>query len=105
MLKQLYLYVVMAVLFAFSQAGIVTHEISHYNDHTQQSQPDKKQHGNEICTLCLSFAHAVGALPATALVFHAVTASDIAYTALVSAILPAVQTAYAARAPPAFIHA
>lgn len=105
MLKRVCLYVVMTVLFAFSQTGIVTHEISHYQEQTQQSQPEKNQHGNEICTLCLSFAHAVGVLPATALAFHAVTASHITFTALAPTILPAVQTVYAARAPPAFIHA
>lgn len=105
MLKRFFLYAVMAVLFAFSQTGIVTHEISHYQDQAQQSQPEKDQHGNEICTLCLSFAHAVGALPATALVFHVLTASDTAFTVLAPTLLPAVQTVYAARAPPAFIHA
>lgn len=103
MLKRFYLYVMLATLFAFSQAGIVTHEISHYNDQAQQSQPDKKHHGNEICTLCIGFAHAVGALPATPIVFHATAAVEFAYTALIASQLPVVQSVYAARAPPSYI--
>lgn len=103
MLKRFYLGMVMAVLFAISQAGIITHAISHYPEQTQQSQPDQDQHSNELCSLCLSFAHVAGAMPATTMLFQADTASAISITAHALSIFQLVRTVYAARAPPAFM--
>ncbi len=61
MLKRFYVCFLMSVLFAIAQTGIVTHEISHIQELSQSSQPDKKQ-GSEPCTLCIGLAHAIGAL-------------------------------------------
>lgn len=64
MLKRFHVYLLWVWLFALMQTGLVTHEISHLKELTQQSQPDKKT-GSEPCTLCVSAAHAMGALPTT----------------------------------------
>lgn len=99
MLKRFYVYFLLSVLFAIAQTGIATHEISHINELTQQSQPDKKQ-GNEPCALCISLAHAAGALTQTPQ-WHLPPLSQVT---LPAAAVIAVNTyhvaVYSARAPP-----
>jgi len=104
MLKRFYVYFLLSVLFAMAQTGIATHEISHLNELTQQSQPDKKQ-GNEPCALCVSLAHAAGALTQTPQ-WHLPPLTSVA---LPAAAIIAVNTyriaVYSARAPPFIISA
>ena len=104
MLKRFYIYFVLALLFAMAQTGIVTHEISHLKELTQQSQPDKKQ-GSEPCTLCISLAHAAGALPLTAAWLLPPLAVQHATSAVYFIARSHHVAVYAARAPPSIISA
>ncbi len=104
MLKRFYVYFLLAFLFAIAQTGIVTHEISHIKELTQQSQPDKKQ-GNESCTLCISMAHAAGALTQSPQWSLPPLASFILSTATVIADYTQCVAVYSARAPPFIISA
>jgi len=104
MLKRFYVYFLLAMLFAIAQTGIATHEISHIKELTQQSQPDKKQ-GNEPCTLCISLAHAAGALTQTPQ-WHLPPLSQVTLpTAAVIAVNTYRVAVYSARAPPFIISA
>lgn len=38
-------------LFAFTQIGVVTHEISHLNDFTKHSQQDKKRQPSNVVSV------------------------------------------------------
>jgi hypothetical protein len=104
MLKRFYVYFLLAFLFAVAQTGIVTHEISHIKELTQHSQPDKKQ-GNEPCTLCISLAHAAGALTQSPQWSLPPQTSFILSTAVVIAVQTSRVAIYSARAPPFFISA
>lgn len=104
MLKRFYVYFLLAFMFTMSQTGIVTHEISHIKELTQQSQPDKKQ-GNEPCTLCISIAHAAGALTQTPQWSLPPQTSFTLSSAVVTAIQTSRVAVYCARAPPFFISA
>ncbi|WP_029147509.1 hypothetical protein [Methylophilus sp. 5] len=104
MLKRFYVYFLLSVLFAIAQTGIVTHEISHINELTQQSQPDKKQ-GNEPCALCVSLAHAAGTLTQTPQ-WHLPPLTSFAIpTTAVIAVNTYRIAVYSARAPPFIISA
>lgn len=104
MLKRFYVYFLLAFLFAIAQTGIVTHEISHIQELTQPSQPDKKQ-GNEPCTLCISLAHAAGALTQSLQWSLPPQASFTLSTAIVTAVPSSRVAIYSARAPPSIISA
>jgi hypothetical protein len=104
MLKRFYVYFLLAFLFAIAQTGIVTHEISHIKELTQQSQPDKKQ-GNEPCTLCISLAHATGALTQSPQWSLPPQACFTRSTAIIMAVSTSRVAIYCARAPPVIISA
>lgn len=104
MLKRFYVYFLLAFLFAVAQTGIVTHEISHINELTQHSQPDKKQ-GNEPCTLCISLAHATGDLTHSPQWSVPPQTSFTLSTAVFIAVQATRVANYSARAPPLFISA
>lgn len=99
MLKRFHVYLLWVWLFAWMQTGLVTHEISHLKELTQQSQPEKKT-GTEPCTLCVAAAQSVGTLP-TALVW-AVPLSTAMAVCLPLLVLRMGEplALYAARAPP-----
>ncbi len=99
MLRRFYVYFVMSLLFAMAQTGIATHEISHIKELTQQSQPDKKQ-GNEPCALCISIAHAAGALTHTPQWQLPPTVNSPPLTVAGIEVLSPCFAVYSARAPP-----
>lgn len=104
MLKRFYVYFLLSVLFAIAQTGIATHEISHIKELTQQSQPDKKQ-GNEPCTLCISLAHAAGALTQAPKWSLPPLNAFTPPIAAVFAVITSCVVVYSARAPPFIISA
>ena len=55
MLQRLFIHVSLVMLFAFTQMGIATHEISHFADLTQQNQQHKNTQ-NHQCEQCISYA-------------------------------------------------
>ena len=102
MLKRFYVYFLLSFLFAIAQTGMVTHEISHIQE---LSQPDKNHQGNEPCTLCISLAHAVGALTQSPQWSLPPQTSFTLSTAVVIAVQTSRVAIYSARAPPFFISA
>lgn len=102
MLKRFYVYFLLAVLFAITQTGLVTHEITHLKELTQHSQSDKHQ-SKDQCRLCVAYAHLVGVMT-QALQW---SLPELSYLAVISALAIAIQrptlAAYAARAPPAIV--
>ncbi|WP_026295598.1 DUF2946 family protein [Methylophilus methylotrophus] len=105
MLKRFYVSFLLAFLFAIAQTGMVTHEISHIQELTQQSQPDKNHQGNESCTLCISLAHAAGALTQSPQWSLPPQASFPLSTAIITAVSTSRVAIYSARAPPFIISA
>jgi hypothetical protein len=99
MLQRIFIHISLILLFAFTQMGVTTHEISHLADSKQQQQQD--QHGHEKqCSQCLSYSHAASAPLAYNFTFIVIPtkppfiASNPASTALDSSYF------YSARAPP-----
>ncbi|WP_082164063.1 DUF2946 family protein [Methylophilus sp. TWE2] len=106
MLKRFYVSFLLAFLFAIAQTGMVTHEISHIQELTQQqSQPDKNHQGNESCTLCISLAHAAGALTQSPQWILPPQASFLLSTAVATVDSTSRVAIYSARAPPFSISA
>jgi hypothetical protein len=100
MLRRITLLYVLLALFAFTQIGMVTHEISHIQTTTQHT-PDKHS-SSDKCPQCLAYAlMASGGAPTSAFVIHLDHAQfqlSTVYTAHLTSVLTA---PYSARAPPA----
>ncbi|MDP2152774.1 MAG: hypothetical protein Q8J66_03835 [Methylotenera sp.] len=104
MLQRLFIHLTLILLFAFTQIGVATHEISHITDSTKHSQSDENsQQKNTVaeqCAQCISYAKiASGLLPA-------ILTAPINQTSLASTLSLLVSfqqyssSPYAARAPP-----
>ncbi|MEZ0209545.1 MAG: DUF2946 family protein [Methylophilus sp.] len=102
MLKRFYTYVLISMLFAFTQIGIAAHEISHLNDFSNQSQSDHQHAGGEPCTLCLGLSVIAGGMPSTAFVLPAIAGDKPDYILITSTSVQSFTRIYAARAPPSF---
>ncbi len=100
MLKRFYTYVLISLLFAFTQIGIAAHEISHLTDLSNQSQPDHQHTGGEPCTLCLGLSVIAGGMPATAFVTPVIACDKPHYISTSSSVVQSFTKVYAARAPP-----
>jgi len=97
MLQRIFIHISLILLFAFTQMGVATHEISHLADSKQQQD----QHGHENqCSQCLSYSHAASTPLAYAFTFIVTptkplfVASNPASTSTDSSYF------YSARAPP-----
>lgn len=103
MLRKTLLSFVLVLLFALVQAGIVTHEISHFQDfkHTQQDKNTTSEH----CAQCLTMANADGALPASLFGFCLPAAIQAWFDAAHLLLVSSHHSVYAARAPPVSLHA
>ena len=104
MLRKTLLSVVFVLLFALVQAGIVTHEISHFQDIVSHSQQDKNT-TSEHCAQCLTMAHADGAVPVSS--FQSLPAATQQHWSHDHSLdyFSSHRSVYAARAPPVSIHA
>lgn len=107
MLQRYVIHFVLVFLFAFTQMGVATHEISHFNDIKQHSQQDpktqSKQSVAEQCAQCLSYAKVASGLELSAFKIPAIRADIIAVCSQSSSFQSAFTSAYAARAPPQII--
>lgn len=65
MLRRVMVHLSLVILFAFTQMGVATHEISHFSDSSQQSQHDQTS-PNHQCAQCLVFAELAVGLISTA---------------------------------------
>jgi amino acid transporter len=99
MLKRFAVYFALIFLFAFTQIGVVTHEISHLGDFTKHSQQDKKAPA-EQCGKCISYSQVANGLQSQAFALAGFEASFQKTSSYYFNAQSSFQTAYAARAPP-----
>jgi hypothetical protein len=107
MLQRYVIHFALAFLFAFTQIGVVTHEISHLTEASQHSQQDSKsqskQAAAEQCSQCISYAKVASGLKLSAFEIPVVSADPIAITGHSLSSQSAFSSVYAARAPPQII--
>lgn len=99
MLQRFAIHLTLIFLFAFTQVGVATHEISHLTDKIQHSQQDKNSPA-EQCAQCISYAEAASGLALSAFVIPVINTSLTATSSHFFSFQPYLNTAYAARAPP-----
>ena len=99
MLQRFILHFALVFLFAFTQLGIATHEISHLNEFSQHSQQDKKAPA-EVCSKCLSYSQVASGLQSPAFTLPNIEAGFASNSSDYLNVQHSLQTAYAARAPP-----
>lgn len=112
MLQRYIIHLALVFLFAFTQIGVATHEISHITDpgqHSQQepSQQDQKSQSKqsvaEQCAQCLNYAKVASGLESADFEIPAIKAASIEIGIQGSGFQSAFTSAYAARAPPQII--
>ncbi len=99
MLKRYAIHFALVFLFAFTQMGLATHEISHVNEFNQHGQLDKKA-AAEPCSQCLSYAQVASGLQSAGLNLASTGATCSENTLCHFTALSTSVSAYAARAPP-----
>jgi len=99
MLQRLALHLSLILLFAFTQIGVATHEISHLTDGDTQHQQDQNNHQNQ-CEQCLSYSHAAVADIAPVFTFDFTPAEQIFTASVFVSSFSAATSFYSARAPP-----
>jgi hypothetical protein len=104
MLQRFAIHLALVFLFAFTQMGVATHEISHFADTVKHSQQDQKAQDKhtpaEQCEQCISYAKVASGLQLPAFVIPAITAGLTVTTSHYFSCQSNLSTAYAARAPP-----
>jgi len=107
MLQRYVIHFALVFLFAFTQMGVATHEISHFTDTNQHSQQDpksqSKQAAAEQCAQCISYAKVANGLELSAFEIPVTSADLTAVTDHFLSFQSAFTSAYAARAPPQII--
>ncbi len=99
MLQKFFVHLSLTVLFAFTQMGVATHEISHITDLTQQNQQDQNT-PNHPCEQCISHAGLANGLATSVFVFAVAQAVSIATVSLTVHFLSVANSPYSARGPP-----
>ena len=99
MLQRAFIHISLILLFALTQMGVATHEISHYTDSQKQHQQDKK-HQNSQCEQCLVLSHAANAPLAYSFVFDSAATEHIFFAGNPFSLTLSPTTLYSARAPP-----
>lgn len=103
MLQRIFIHISLVLLFALTQMGVVSHQISHLSDSKQTHQQDKKSHESQ-CSQCLSYNHASTASVVEAFYFDTIPADHI-YSATELSHSPTTSACfYSARAPPFISH-
>lgn len=98
MLHRVIIHIGLIVLFAFTQIGVVTHEISHLNE-TEQHQEEQHNH-NSQCKQCLSDSHANIADLASVFSFELNPAEHLFTSKALTNSLSVTSAFYSARASP-----
>ncbi len=99
MLQRLFIHLILVVLFALTQMGVVTHEISHLSHTTQKTQPDKNT-AAEQCGQCIGYAQLAGGIASSSGVMPQSTAQFLLATAYDAQLASVLIFPYSARAPP-----
>jgi type II secretory pathway component PulL len=104
MLQRYAIHFALIFLFAFTQMGVATHEISHITDASQHSQQDPKSQSKhtttEQCEQCISYAKVANGLQLSAFVIPVISADSTAAVNHFSSFQSRSSNAYSARAPP-----
>lgn len=99
MLHRFFVHLSFVMLFAFTQMGIATHEISHLADLTQQNQQHKNTPHYQ-CEQCISHAGIESGLSSQPFVFAPQQTVSTSPVSLKSHFFSITSQHYAARAPP-----
>ncbi len=99
MLKRFIIHLSLAMLFALTQMGVATHEISHLNDLNQHSQQDKNV-PNHQCEQCIAHADLSNGLASQTYDFAIVQSESIAIISETGHFANSQLQNYSARAPP-----
>lgn len=99
MLHKLAAHIVLIVLFAFTQIGAATHEISHFSNATQQTQPDQHTSPDQ-CSQCLAYAQSAAGTLVQTFAIPPILAVFALPTTLTQHLSSATLAHYSARAPP-----
>jgi hypothetical protein len=102
MLQRFFIHLALIVLFAFTQMGVATHEISHIADTAKHSQQDKSKVA-EQCGQCISYAKLASGLQLSAFVIPAILSGSLVESIYNAATQAPALVAYKARAPPQII--
>ena len=102
MLQRFFIHFSLVILFAFTQIGVATHEISHLSDFTQQNQQTKqdKQAPNHQCEQCVSHADVESALAASTSILELNQCFSASVSDTYFSFFNLPHRAYSARAPP-----
>lgn len=99
MLQKLFVHLSLIVLFAFTQIGSASHEISHFSDLAQHSKQDK-QTPNHQCEQCISYADIESGLAESAFVLAVNQSVSVPVIEPRFSFFNLPNRAYSARAPP-----
>jgi len=99
MLKRYCLNFILVVLFAFTQMGVISHEISHFKQLTHQNKTDKNT-TSEQCGQCIAYAQLANTAPANVFIIPIIEAEFHFATAHVANLTTRLSAPYSARAPP-----
>ena len=104
MLQRYVIHFTLIFLFAFTQMGVVTHEISHLADakpHTQQEQKSSSKHTTaEQCEQCIHYAKVANGLQLSAFVIPLISTDLTIAVNHSSSSQSYFSSVYSARAPP-----
>lgn len=112
MLKRYVIHFALVFLFAFTQMGVVTHEISHItntNQHSQQESDQQnpksqsKQSAAEQCEQCLNYAKVASGLGLSVFEIPPIITNPVTICSPGFSFQSSITSAYAARAPPQII--
>lgn len=99
MLQRFFIHFCLVFLFAFTQIGAATHEISHFNEPIKQNTSDKNTTA-EQCGKCIAYAQSINAAPAQGFVIPFNDAHFQLATIQVARLTERLLSPYCARAPP-----
>lgn len=104
MLHKLMIHIALLFLFAFTQIGVATHEISHITNGSQHSQPhEKSQQKNTVaeqCAQCISYAKIASGVLTTPTITPVDQPGLIATPSVHISFQHYASSPYSARAPP-----
>ncbi len=107
MLQLYMIHFALIFLFAFTQMGVATHEISHLTDTSQHSQQDPKSQSKqgvaEQCAKCISYAKVASGLELSSFEIPVISADLTTVSNHFLSFESAFTSAYSARAPPQII--
>lgn len=107
MLQRYVIHLALVFLFAFTQMGVATHEISHLTDPGKHSHQDPKSQSKQVaaeqCSQCISYAKVASGIKLSTFEIPVISADPIAVTGQLLSFESAFTSAYAARAPPQII--